>query len=245
MRRLQLAAATRILVHAGVLGYSGHLSERIPGTDRFLIQPVTTPRVGLQPEDLLECTIDAPPKAAPIEVYIHSEIYRARPDVGAVAHFHHDPATLLTVVADLEFLPLKNHAYRWHDGVPVHPDSSHIKTPAQGRAVAATLGGRSGLNLRCHGQVLVAEDTVRLIADTIHFVENVAVLLRAYELGVPVPLRDEELRAFGDGFDRARHARKLWDYYVTTAIHEKAIPDDWGGELFFDAAPAAPRARAL
>ena len=41
-----------------ILGYSGHISVRIPGTDNFLIQPVDHSRAQLRPEQLLVCGMD-------------------------------------------------------------------------------------------------------------------------------------------------------------------------------------------
>ena len=240
--RLQVAATTRVLVMEGVLGYSGHISARLPPGDgadpnAFVIQSMAAPRVGVEPGGLLTMGgaggVRDGVGAPPLEVHIHGEIYKARPDVHAVAHFHHDDSNLLTVVADLAFVPMKNHACRWSDGVPVHADSSHIDTPEKGREVVATLGGRAATLLRGHGQVLVAEDVPCLLADTVHFVENVAVLLKALGLGRPLPLTDTELGEFAAGFDRARHARKLWDYYVTSATRAEALPESWVDGLLF------------
>ena len=142
--RRDLAAATRMLVDAGIVGYSGHLSARA-GRDRLLIQPVDDVRAQLRPDRLLVVTLggdvvdgDGQP---PSELSIHTEIYRARPDVEAVAHFHHDPTTVFTLVDGCAVVPVKNHASRWAAGVPVHPDPSHIATAEQGRALAATLLG--------------------------------------------------------------------------------------------------------
>ena len=38
--RHQVAAVSLLLNAENILGYSGHISVRIPGTDNFLIQPV-------------------------------------------------------------------------------------------------------------------------------------------------------------------------------------------------------------
>ncbi len=190
--RLDLAVATRMLVDAGILGYSGHLSARAGDGDLLLIQPADDPRAELRPDRVLLVTFDGevadgdgPP---PSELPIHAEIYRARRDVGAVAHFHHDPTTAFTLAAGHPVVPVKNHASRWSSGVPVHPDPSHIATAEQGRALAATLGGCNAALLRAHGEVVVAEDVRTLFADVVHFVENAAVLAAALALGPVRPL---------------------------------------------------------
>jgi len=228
--RRDLAAATRMLVDAGILGYSGHLSTR-GGGQTLLIQPVDDARAELSPDRVLEVTLDGDVTAGdarpPLELAIHAEIYRARPDVGAVAHFHHDPTTVFTVAGDHPVVPLKNHASRWSAGVPVHPDPSHIATAEQGRELAATLGNCHAALLRAHGQVVVAEDIPTLFADVVHFVENATLLARAIPLGAVRPLSEAECTRFSATFRRDRHARKLWIYYTTVATAAGRLPATW------------------
>src|ERR1700716_4027355 len=141
--RRDLAAGRGSLVDAGIVAYSGHLSARA-GSDRLLIQPVDDVRAQLRPDRLLVVTLEGDvvdgDGQPPSELSIHTEIYRARRDVEAVAHFHHAPTTVFTLVDGCPVVRVKNHASRWAAGVPVHPDPSHIATAEQGRALAATLG---------------------------------------------------------------------------------------------------------
>lgn len=51
--REQVVTCTRLLVFKGILDYSGHVSARIPGTERMLLQPRDASRAGLDAEDLL------------------------------------------------------------------------------------------------------------------------------------------------------------------------------------------------
>jgi L-ribulose-5-phosphate 4-epimerase len=217
--REELAVATRMLVALGIMEYSGHLSARQPEGDRFLIQPGNDSRAKLRPERLLTVDLDGRviegDAKAPSEVAIHGEIYRERPDVGAVAHFHHDPTTMFTMVGDRPLVAVKNHAARWSAGVPVYPHPWHVDSPDKGKALAHTLGGGHALLLRAHGEVVVAEDVKALFADVVHFVENADALARAHALGPVTPLGEEECARFLQSFDRASHARKLWAYYTT------------------------------
>ena len=145
--REEVAAVTLLLNDLGILGYSGHVSARLPG-DRFLIQSYDQSRASLRPGDLLVCDLDgrvvAGPKGLkpPSEVFLHCEILRSRADVYSVAHFHHDLTTAFTLVEGVELRVLKNHAVRWANGIPTHPDPSHVSSPALGRAVAKALGDR-------------------------------------------------------------------------------------------------------
>ncbi|HLI23815.1 MAG TPA: class II aldolase/adducin family protein, partial [Acidimicrobiales bacterium] len=210
---------TRMLVAVGILEYSGHLSARLPEGDTFLIQPGNDARATVAPDRLLTVDLDGRvvegEAKAPSEVAIHAEIYRQRPDAGAVAHFHHDPTTMFSMVGERPLVPVKNHAARWAAGVPVYPHPWHVDTQEKGKALAHQLGAGHAILLRAHGQVVVAEDVKTLFADVVHFVENADALARAHALGPVVPLTDEECGQFLETFNRASHARKLWRYYTT------------------------------
>ena len=113
--RHEVAAATLLLNHKNIIGYSGHVSVRLPGDDTLLIQPVDHSRAELRPEQLLVCNLEGrradetETERPPGEVFIHSEIYKARPDVRAIAHFHHDLTTTFSLVEGLHLQPIKNH----------------------------------------------------------------------------------------------------------------------------------------
>ena len=231
--REEVAACTLILNSLDILGYSGHVSARLPDGKHLLIQSFDQSRASLRPDDLLICDLDgvvvAGPEGirAPAEVYLHTEILRARPDVQAVAHFHDDLATTFTIVKNRPLLPVKNHAIRWASGVPVHPDPSHVSDATLGRALAKTLGQKQALQIRAHGQVIVAESVKHLLIDSIHFVENAKALYDAHMLGEVEPLTAGELEDFGCTFNRDRHVHKLWKYYAGRAIDSGIVPADW------------------
>jgi len=229
--RHKVSAVTLLLVAEGILGYSGHVSVRLPGRETFLIQPVDQSRAALRPEHLLVCDLDGRATGdatarPPSEIFIHSEIYRARPDVNAIAHFHHELTTTFSLVEDIPLVPVKNHAMRWASGVPVHPDPDHVNTREKGVALAATLGDHHATIIRAHGEVVVAESLEALLSDCVHFVENAETLYRALSLGTLKPLTSEEMATFAGSMKRGKHAGKLWDYYLSKAEAAGAIPRD-------------------
>ncbi len=231
--RHQVAAVSLLLNSENILGYSGHVSVRVPGRDEFLIQPFDQSRAALLPAHLLVCGMDGKSRERsnsarpPSEVFIHSEIFRARPDVQAIAHFHHDLTTTFSLVEDVALTPIKNHAVRWESGIPTHADPSHVSTPELGRSLAATLGPHQAALIRAHGQVVVAEDLPSLLVDCVHFVENAEALYRAATLGKVKPLTAQEMASFRDDFDRPRHVKKLWSYYVGKGNAAGVIPESW------------------
>jgi ribulose-5-phosphate 4-epimerase/fuculose-1-phosphate aldolase len=213
----RLATAARLLHHEGHLNYSGHLSARVP--EGLLIHTYDSDRGAIRAEELLRCTLDGQPVSGsgpgrpPLEVFIHSEVYRARPDVNAVLHTHSELSALFTL-ADTRLQPMKASAVRWATGIPVHPDPTLIRTSRQGRELAATLGQHQAALLRAHGGILVAESVEAVFVDAVHFDENARAQLQAATLGRVVPLTPGELEALDEAAERDRHVKKLWSYYV-------------------------------
>jgi L-ribulose-5-phosphate 4-epimerase len=231
--RAEIAACTRILNMEGLIDYSGHISARLPDGSGFLIQSFDDSRAAIEPDDLLVCDydgnlLDGPDdKRPPAEVYIHSEIFKARPDVNSIGHFHPETATMFTLVEDQPLVPVKNHAARWMDGIPVHPDSAHVNTPDLGKALADTLGDCHAALIRAHGVVVTAEDVRALLIDSVHFEENAETLFRAAALGRIRPLSREELQEFDARFNRGRHIAKLWKYYAGRGVEAGTVPAAW------------------
>ena len=88
-----LVIANHILVREGVLDAFGHVSVRHDKRpDRFLLARNMAPAL-VQAQDIVEFGDDGEPvnahgRSVYLERYIHSEIYRARPDVMSVVHSH-------------------------------------------------------------------------------------------------------------------------------------------------------------
>ena len=235
--KIEVAACTRLLNNEGVLGYSGHVSKRLPDGDTLLIQAFDASRNDLSPEDLYIIDLDGnvlegDPNARPVnELEIHAEILRARSDINAVLHWHPEIATLFTMVEGVDLVPMKNHAYRWSSGIPTHPESWHIDTKERGQAMVKTMGEHNAVLLRAHGAVIGAESIPALMVDAVHFDENARALYDASRLGTPTPLAKEESDEFAANFKRTNHSVKLWRYYLSRGHEAGVIPDDWAEQL--------------
>lgn len=231
--RRQLATATRLLHLEGILDYSGHISVRAPGRDALYIQAGTDPRSDVTPERMLLVGFDGKvlegaPGKPPVELAIHVEIMKARPDVQAVIHSHLEVAFLFTMMAGVALQPMRARAVRWQSGIPTHADPSHIKLPEQGAALAATLGPHHAALIRSHGMILVAESLPALVIDGIHFEENARAQLQVLNAGQrPLALTAEEMEQINRHEMREFHIGKLWKYYVHKARAAGALPADW------------------
>jgi L-ribulose-5-phosphate 4-epimerase len=231
--RAQVAACTLLLNDLGLLGYSGHVSARLPGRDAIVIQSRDQPRSQLTPDDLLICDFDgklldgAKGVKPPSEIFLHTEIMRARSDVNAVAHFHHDRTTVFTMVQNAALGLIKNHAIRWANGIPVHPEPGHVNSPERGRALAKTLGQAHALLIRAHGQVIAAESVPAVLVDSATFIENAEAMILAMQLGRVLPLSETEIADFRASLDRDHFVRKAWAYYVALGRTRGVLPADW------------------
>src|SRR4051812_23832785 len=105
-----LVVANHILYNEGVVDGFGHVSVRHPQRpDRFLLSRSLAPAV-VRHEDVMEHDLDGEPvdaqsRRAYLERFIHSEIYRARPDVQAIVHSH-SPAIILYTVTGAALKPI-------------------------------------------------------------------------------------------------------------------------------------------
>ena len=229
--RAEIAICTRMMNAEGLLDYSGHVSVRLPGREAFLIQPFEQPRGEVSPDSLrivnFHGTAEGDGEPPPAERFIHSEIYRARPDVESIAHVHPDIATLFSLVDGVELAPVKNHAARWASGIPVHPNPAHINTLELGQALAKTLAGCHAALIRAHGAVLVAESVPAVFSDIVHFAENAEAFYRAAALGPVRPLTQAEMNSFLESFNRPRHVTKLWRYYLGRCVRSGAVSQAW------------------
>jgi L-ribulose-5-phosphate 4-epimerase len=234
--RNSVAVATRTLNHQNILGYSGHVSARLPGREgagEIIIQTFDQSRAEVTPDDLV--VVDGyggflrghQGARPPDEVAIHTEILRVRGDVHAVFHFHPQVATLFTMVEGAELLPVDAHAFRWASGIPVHPVPAKINDADMGAALAATLGPHNAALMRAHGAVIVAESVEALMIDAIHFTENAEANYKAAMLGTVKSLNQADMAEIAANLNRDAHTAKLWDYYTGLAVSAGAVPPEW------------------
>ncbi len=93
-----LEAANRILADQGVFDAFGHVSVRHDrDAGRYLMSRSLAPAL-VTAADIMEYDLESVPaeprgRSLYLERFIHGEIYKARPDVGAIVH-HHSPSVV-------------------------------------------------------------------------------------------------------------------------------------------------------
>jgi L-fuculose-phosphate aldolase len=153
--------AGRILVHEDQGDYIfGHITARLPDDKGLFLMKAHT--IGLEeitPENLITANLEGEKVAGHmprhLEVFIHSEIMRARSDVQAVVHTHAPYATAFSALGR-PLQPVGHEGAFFAAGLPVYSETSDlIVDQGRGRGVARMLGAHNAMLLRNHGLVTV------------------------------------------------------------------------------------------
>ncbi|MGE3840204.1 MAG: class II aldolase/adducin family protein [Vicinamibacterales bacterium] len=223
-----LAAASRILVDQDVFDAAGHVSMRHPTrSDRFLMSRSLAPEL-VTADDIMELTLDCEACEAGgrrpfIERHLHGAIYRARPDVMAVAHGHSPTVIPFGLVATPLLATYHNAAFL-AAGVPVFDIRERfgttdivISNTDRGNAMAEALGDKAVLLLRAHGMVAVGPSLEAAVFRAIFTVVSARVQLNAATLGGSLAALDAEEGRLADDVNLATLGRawELWKRRVT------------------------------
>jgi L-fuculose-phosphate aldolase len=153
--REQVAWACRILAAAGYADLTlGHVSARGPEGE-ICIKRKGVALDEVEPEDVV--ALDDPEAVLHLETVLHTGVYRARPDVGAVVHGHPPYATALgATTSELEVLT--HDGLLFAEGVSRFGDPDLIVDDDQGDRVAAALGRKRAVLMENHGVLVVGAD---------------------------------------------------------------------------------------
>jgi ribulose-5-phosphate 4-epimerase/fuculose-1-phosphate aldolase len=210
-----IAAATRELVDAnhilfdqGVVDGFGHVSVRHPvRPQNFLLARSMAP--GLVTEkDILEFdpngeAVEAGGPTAYLERYIHSEIFRTRPDVNAVVHSHSPSVVPFSVVSGTKlraichmcgFLGSDTPVFEIRDFAGTGSDLL-IRDNRLGAALAKSLGDRPAVLMRGHGSTVVGSNVRQVVFRAVYTEVGARLQSEAMRLGPVTYLTEEEAAA--------------------------------------------------
>jgi ribulose-5-phosphate 4-epimerase/fuculose-1-phosphate aldolase len=224
----QIVTAIRMLESAGLVDMNGHLSYRIPGTERVLINSRRASRASLTVDDIvtmdLEGNLVEGEDEPPSEKHIHTSVYRSRDDVNSVLHNHPHWQTVLGI-AGIDMAPVFSIGSFVEEGTPVYETSSLVNTREIGDELATVLGRSTVASLRYHGSVVVESEIQALFARAVYVEENAKKQYYATLLGPVTPLRGENLERTRTTNWQPKIARKVWDYYEQKARQDGRLPD--------------------
>ncbi len=178
--REKVATSCRILAqHAIVKGSMGHVSTRVPGTNDILVRGRPPVDKGLRFAEP-SCVIRVGPDAKPVgatrgvkrvsEIYLHTEVYKRRPEVNAVVHAH-APWVRLCTICNIPLRPIFYEAGPYNmlmDGIPLYPRAITLHTFEETIPALDVMGNSNVCLLSRHGVIVagrsVEEVTTKLIA---------------------------------------------------------------------------------
>lgn len=201
-RRALLDTVRWLMARGLYAGTSGNVSVRA-GTG-LLITPTGIPCEALDAASMVPLALDGQargPYAPSSEWRIHCDVYRGRPEVGAVVHTH---STFATAYACLRRpLPAFHYMVAKAGGADIRcARYATYGTEALSRNALAALAGRRACLLANHGLLVVGPDLVsaRLLAEEVEALA--AQVAAARMMGRPVVLPAREMRAVAAKFAR-------------------------------------------
>jgi L-fuculose-phosphate aldolase len=189
----QLMVAGKVLVDQGQDDFTrGHISFRLPDNPNLFLMKAHS--IGLDEITLenvltidLEGNVVAGTARRHSEVYIHSEIFKARPDVNCVIHTH--PTYSIALSATGRGLKCYSQpGALFHEALGSYDDTiALIRSHAMGAGVARALGDGRGVLLKNHGVVLTGATIAEAVIATIMLENGAMVQLLVEAAGDPAP----------------------------------------------------------
>ncbi|WP_090131701.1 class II aldolase/adducin family protein [Limnohabitans sp. Rim11] len=220
----RLVYANRILYDQGIVDGLGHVSVRHPDQDGvFLLScnraPGLVKRQDIVCYDLDGNAVSETTERPYLERFIHSEIYRARPDVVAVVHSH-SPSVIPFAITHNPLKPV------FHMSGFLGSGSAHfeireaagnsdmlIRSAYLGEALAKSLGKHNCVLMRGHGSTVVGTSLEQVVYRAIYAEVNAKLQLAANGLGAISFLNEEEAKLASDMNDG--QIPRSWNLWVT------------------------------
>jgi len=208
---------------------SGHVSGRVPGEDRVLIKARGPEESGLRfvtARDIITVDFNGKKVAGddgldvPQEVFIHTWLYKTRPDVQCVVHVHPLTVVLFTI-CNKPLQPLYG-AYDPSglrllvDGLANYPRSITVSNEKLGEEFARAMGDKQACLMRGHGITSAGPNVEEATLTAIKLNDAAVINYRANLLGNPQPIPQEDIEIMvgaSRGAGKSVHAGSNWRYY--------------------------------
>ncbi len=226
----ELVWAGKVLVAEGQDDFTrGHISFRLPDdASLFFMKPHSLGLDEITPENILTIGLDGSVVAGTArrhsEVYIHSEIFKARPDVNCVLHTHAPYAVALSATGR----PLRCYSQPgalFYEALGVYADTINlIRTAEMGAGVAAALGPHRAVLLKNHGVVAVGVSMAETVVGAIMLENAALVQLTAEAAGEPAPeFPRADIEKLKHDISRPEQFKINFDYLVRRAKRRENI----------------------
>ena len=213
---------------------TGHVSARVEGTDKVLIRARGPEEEGVRfttSHEVITVDLDGNKVEGddgltrPQEVFIHTWIYKTRPDVQSVVHIH-PPTVVLFTICNKPILPLYG-AYDpsglriYMDGIANYRRSILISNDERGKEFSQAIGDKRVCLMRGHGITSVGTSVQDATITAIKLNQLAEMNYQASLLGDPEPIPEEDIKAFANignmttegGRRTTGHMTSAWRYY--------------------------------
>jgi HCOMODA/2-hydroxy-3-carboxy-muconic semialdehyde decarboxylase len=221
-----LVTANQILFDQGVVDAFGHVSVRsATRPDRFFMARNRAPS-DVVAADILEFTLEGEPATATNQLlyserFIHSEIYKARPDLMAVVHGHSYAVVTLSAVQNVQLRPVMHFAGFIGDAAPTFEIRSvageasdlFIRNGMLGAALARTMGQGNIVLMRGHGSAIAGTTLPMVVHRAVYAEVNARMQIDAMKLGTVNYLSPGEVRVT----QTTPNYQRAWDFWKAEA----------------------------
>lgn len=215
--RVELAACFRLAAeHGWHESVANHFSLAVSEDGkRFLMNPRWRHFARMRARELLlldaddAATMQRPDAPDPSAWCIHGAIHATVPQARCVLHVHSPYATAVACLADPAILPIDQNTARFYRRVAIDMQYGGVAdNAAEGRRLAAALGGRRVLIMANHG-VLVAAPSVAEAYDELYYFERACqTMVLALSTGRPLNVMPPDL---------AERTARDWEAYPSYA----------------------------
>jgi L-fuculose-phosphate aldolase len=231
--REQVAWACRILALEGYADLTlGHVSGRSDGDGIVQIKRKGVALDEVDPDDVIELDLaHDEARLTPdmhLEAVLHSEVYKARPDVGAVVHGH--PPFVTAFAATGAALELLTHdSVLFSEGLAVFEETPEMITEvAEGQAVAEALGDKRAVILRNHGVLVVGKNVPWAVLTALTLERAVRLQSIARTLGSLRPIAPDRARQMIADKYQDRFVEEYWGAWTRRLERLAAAPSGLG-----------------
>ena len=198
--------ALRIIYREGLSDAFAHLSARSNDGDEMMFMPRKSPAL-VQSDELFFVDFE---KSVP-QSSLHQAIYKTRPDVKAVFHFH-SPAVVLLSVIGQTLRPMHNYSAIFYEGVPLYTGTGQVESPARAGEMARLLGAAKALMLRGHGAVVVGRSIREVCMLALFLEESARLQAEAMRLGAPMFMERDEAEKIAKRTFKPTSVERAWDH---------------------------------
>jgi len=181
-----------------VVWTAGNVSQRVAGTDLFVIKPSGVTYDELTPEAMVVCDLDGNlvegTRAPSSDTAAHAYVYRHMPEVGGVVHTHSTYATAWAARAEPVPCVLTMMADEFGGDIPIGPFAL-IGDDSIGRGIVETLrGSRSpAVLMRNHGPFTIGADAKAAVKAAVMVEEVARTVHISRQLGDPLPIGHDHI----------------------------------------------------